>query len=373
MSKQTKAPNSNVTIKYSDVVTKQIFVEPVKMGQDSVPLLKYGPEKSVLFIQGPWIKMAQFGLPPGETLSNGDANEFYTGDDARLSIRFPLDVKCCVQTDPSDADKTNKDDILAFIAKLQEIDSHIKNTPEFLQLGGVDQDDKEKYTPIYRKPAKPKKVSKEPKEKFYSMKAKLDTVGESNKKIKTEFFEVDRENPKNVTPINPDGCVALEDLEKLITFNSEVLPIIQLVKIWTQSTGAWGITLKLKKARVKRPNHTAKANAEFLDSDEESDNTEPIKQVTQNQTFAPKHTVQKTVVNEENSDQESEQESDQEVVQPVVSSHSTLTTKGKQVAQVESESESDEEVKPVKISTQSKTPVKATAKPSTTKPKKAAI
>jgi hypothetical protein len=332
------------------------------MGNDTVPLLKYGPDKSVLFIQGPWIKMAQFGLPPGSTLSNGDANEYYTNDDARLSIRFPLDAKCCVQTDPNDSEKTNKDEIMAFIAKLQEIDSHIKNTPEFLHLGGIDQDDKEKYTSIYRKPAKPKKVSKEPKEKFYSMKAKLDTIGESNKKIKTEFFEVDRENPKNVTPLNIDGCIALEELEKLITFNSEILPIIQLVKIWTQSTGAWGITLKLKKAHVKRPNHTVKSNAEFLDSDEESDNLESVKQVTK--TF-----VKKAVVKEQESDHESEsdQESDHEVVQAVVKQP---IAKDKQVAQVESESESEDEVKPVKT-LQTKTPVKTLAKTATPKSKKA--
>ena len=56
-----------------------------------------------------------------------------------------------------------------------------------------DADDKEKYVPLYRKPAKSKKPSVNDKEKFYSVKAKFDTTNEPDgvpKKIKTEFWDL---------------------------------------------------------------------------------------------------------------------------------------------------------------------------------------
>ena len=87
----------NITMKFKDVDIKQICCDKVKIGKDTVPLLKYGKDTKVLCIQGPWIKMKQYGVPPGEELSNGIKNEYYTGEDSRLSIRFPIHTDCCVK------------------------------------------------------------------------------------------------------------------------------------------------------------------------------------------------------------------------------------------------------------------------------------
>ena len=67
---------SNITMKFNDVVVKEITVEDVKIGKEKVQLLRYGPDKKNLVIQGPWIKMKQYGIPPGETLSNGNKNDY---------------------------------------------------------------------------------------------------------------------------------------------------------------------------------------------------------------------------------------------------------------------------------------------------------
>ena len=261
--------STNVTMKFQNVIIDQITVESVKMGKDSVPLIRYGPRKEILYIQGPWLKMSQYGVPPGETLSNGAKNEFYGGEDSRLSIRFPIDKRCCVQIKPDEApEETNAEEIEAFIIFLKALDAHIKNTPHVMTVAGIDEDEKEKYVSIYRKPAKSKKA--EAKEKFYSMKVKLDTDGlrDEEKKIKTEVYQY-AENSKDTTLLNVDRYISLEDFDTVVGYNSEVLPIIQLVKVWTQSKGDWGITLKLKKIRVKSIINTERANPDFVDSDEE--------------------------------------------------------------------------------------------------------
>lgn len=369
----------NITLKFKDVNVKQITCEAVKMGKDMVPLLRYGSDKKTLFIQGPWLKMRQYGVPPGETLSNGNKNDYYAGEDSRLSVRFPIDTSCSVQTDvENNPELTNSDEIQEFIKFLQVLDAHIKNETTFMSLSGIDSDDKEKYTPIYRKPVKSKKnTGKESKEKYYSMKTKLDTDGsDGDKKIKTEFYVVDRET-KETKLVNSNKYITMEKLEETIKYNSEVLPIIQLVKIWTQSNGNWGVTLKLKKARVKNPVYSERGNAEFLESDPESepmkkpvaktkivavpdsDSDEEVTQVV-SQTF---HKISK---NDNDSDEESDDEpvATKHPVKHVVAESESddeqpVVTKTKHVV---ADSDSDDEVKPKK-------PVKKSA--SSTKTKKA--
>lgn len=368
----------NITLKFKDVIVKQIICDAVKMGKDVVPLLKYGPDKKVLFIQGPWIKIKQYGVPAGEKLANGSKNEFYNGEDSRLSFRFPIHTDCCVKTDV-DNDLDNSDEIKDFIKFLQVLDSHIKSDSTFMTLSGVDSDDKEKYTPIYRKPVKSKKVSdKEPKEKYYSMKTKLDTDGkrkpemdgkarvdddenDSHKKIKTEIYIVDNET-KETKLVNKNKYITIDEFENNVKFNSEVMPIIQLVKIWTQSNGNWGVTLKLKKARVKNPVYSEMGNVEFLDSDtdvfvkpehdSESDEevtkvvSKPTKNTEESNKKPEVKTVSKLCVDEDDS------ESDDEPV-PV------QTKKVTKVVDIESDSDDDEDVKPKKQSSSKKTVVKS--------------
>ena len=333
----------NVTMKFSDVDVKQISVESVKMGKDQVPLLRYGSDKRTLFIQGPWIKMRQYGLPPGKTLANGIKNEYYVDEESRKSLRIPVDKSCAVLSNPKDPSTTNEDDIDAFIQKLKEIDAHIKNSSQFMKSANVDPDDKEKYTNIYRKPSKPKKPTADPKEKYYSMKLKFDVDNKSGQ-IRTEFTSINGDTNEKSVSNDESGNVSLETLEKLLTYNVEICPLFQLVKIWTQTTGAWGVTLKLKKCRVKKYAHTKESNAEFLDSDDES----TPKKVASSASASAEH-VTKKVHDSDGSDNESDGEqlkkqesdsSDSEEVKPV--------TKGKAVKKEDTPESSDsEEVKPV--------------------------
>jgi hypothetical protein len=318
-------------------------VEKVKMKNgDIVPLVKYGPDKQTLKVQFKNIKLRQYGLQPGETLSNGKKNDFYQGEDARLSLRIPFDPKCCVGTNMDDEDETNEDTITSEAEILKKIDVRIKNV--FYSVADVDSDDKEKYNPIYRKPAKSKPVKGKPvqdeKEKYNFVKFKFDTEGESgDKRILTKFYKMGEDKEATLLNESVSKTILMENVEKLVTYNSEVVAMGQFGKVWTQSTGAWGVTLKLKMLRVKQQSsYAVREDAEFLNSDDE----------------APKKVTAKTVPTKVatpakvDDDSDSDQESDDEPT-PVVQ---TKTPAKKAVAVVESSSDDDEsdeeEVKPVK-------------------------
>lgn len=353
-----------ITLKFNEVNINEITCENVKMGFNSIPLLRYGSGKKTLNIQGPWIKMSQYGIPPGKVLSNGDENKFYTTEDSRLTIRFPIDERCCVQTD---TDKTNSDEIKEFITFLKDLDNYIKLNTNFMKTAAIESD--ATYVSIYRKPVKSKQPSsnKEPKEKFYSLKTKLSTVY-GDKKILTEFHEFDKETNKYKIVNSPENKqITLETLEETIKYNSEVLPIFQLVKIWTQTTATtnWGITLKLIKARIKKPLYSEKGVADFIESDEETEVFVKPKTSTNIATFSDGESdddvIQVKKASQQINDDESDDDDDDNVKQPstkksIVDNESddepqqVVKSKTK-IAQVP-DSDSDEEVKtkkPVKV------------------------
>jgi hypothetical protein len=350
MSNKSNNKVTQVTMKLKDVDPEQFHVDKVKMKNgDVIPLVKYGPDKQTLNVQYTNIKLRQYGLQPGETLSNGKKNEYYQGEDARLSLRIPFDPKCCVSTNPDDEDETNEDTIKTEIEILKKIDARIKNV--FYSVADVDSDDKEKYNSIFRKPAKSKAVKGKPvqeeKEKYNFVKCKFDTDGDAgDKRILTKFYKMG--DDKDATLLNDmvSKTIKMEEVEKLVTYNSEVVPMIQFSKIWTQSTGAWGVTLKLKMLRVKQSSYTVREDAEFLNSDDEAPKKTPSKQ-------APTKVAASAQV-EEDSDSDSDQESDNEPTQV-----QAKPAAKKAVAVVESSDSdsSDEEVKPAK-----KTPSKPVTK-----------
>jgi len=346
------------TLKFKDVDIKQICCEKVKMGKEFVPLLKYG-KGLILCVQAPWIKMKQYGIPPGEELSNGVKNEYYTGEDSRLSVRFPVHPDCCITlNNDGDTIETNSEEIQVYTNFLQGLDAHIK-TPEFMTAADIDNDDKEKYVSIYRKPAKSKKNTNNDKEKYYSIKTKLDTDGYDTeaKKIKTifELFDKDINQYKIVNANNK--YITLAEIENTLKYNSEVCPIFQLVKIWTQSTGAWGVTLKLKRLRIKNPVYAEQYDAIFLD-----DNIEPVVLPPKPQQQA---TAKKIVQVDDSDDDSDTKESDDEPVKVTASKTKVIDSdsdeepvKPKKATTVV-DSDSDEDVKSKKVV---KNPVKASTK-----------
>jgi hypothetical protein len=357
MSSKTTSQNNKVTMKYTDIDPSLIWVENVKMGKESVPLIRYGPEKKTLCVQGPWIKMSQYGIPPGEHLNNGAKNEYYN-EEARDSMKFPLDVRCAVQTDPEDETKTNSSEIKAFIEKLKAIDEHVKKSSKVIAEAGIEEDNIGRYKPIYRKPAPPKKKAGgvEPKEKFYYMKTKLATNFSNKKEILTEFYEIDRETNKVACQVTSENSkyITLEDLEKAITFNCEQLPIIQFVKVWTQASGDWGVTLKLKKCRVKKSMKLSSAvNPEFLDSDDETEMKPTTKQTKS----------QVAQVDSESDNEESDDEPKPVVKKAVVTKAPVATKKVQPEPSDDDDDESDEESEDDSSSEEVKPPPKVSKAP----------
>ena len=352
MSKQTTqnksdSKNNNITLKLCDVDETQIVIDKVKIKENYHLLVRYGPEKKTLNFQPSKTKQRQFPIQPGQVLPNGKKNEYYTDEEARLSAKFCIDPRCAVNTNPSDPDETNEAEIAADVEKLKKIDARIKN--ELYKLCGIDDDDKEKYVPIHRKPVKSKKPTVNDREKYYTVKAKFDWkngVEDPTSSILTEFYSVDSEtkNWKTAKLLNTNSHISLTEIEKALTLNTEVQPVLQCVKVWTQSTGAWGVTIKLKMLRLMKTEYTQRGNASFLNSDDEEEDTTPV--------------VKKQVATV---DSDSDEESDDEVQQvaPVKAQPAPTTTKKVAVVESDSDEESDEEeVKPVKKAP-AKTPVKA--------------
>ena len=344
MSKQTtqnksESKNNNITLKLCDVDENQIVVDKVKIKETYHLLVRYGPEKKTLNFQPSKTKQRQFPIQPGQVLPNGKKNEYYTDEESRLSAKFCIDPRCAVNTNPEDPDETNEAEITADVEKLKKIDARIKN--ELYKLCGIDDDDKEKYVPIHRKPVKSKKPTANDREKFYTVKAKLDWkngVEDPTTSILTEFYSVDSEtnNWKSAKLLNTNGHISLAEIEKVLTLNTETQPVLQLVKVWIQSTGAWGVTLKLKMLRLKKTEYTQRGNAAFLNSDDEDE--QPVRSTTS----SVKQVA--TVVDE---DSDSDEESDDE--KPVVQKAQPVEIKKKVPVVVDSDEESDEEeVKPVK-------------------------
>ena len=335
---------TNITLKFKDVKVEDITCEKVTIGKGGnvVPLLRYGSDKKTLNIQGPWIKMKQYGIPPGKILSNGEVNKFYNSEESRLSIRFPIDEKCCCTISP-DSQNTNEAEITEFINFLKKLDNHIKKI--------ITDEDPNEYTSIYRKGIKAKSNTSS-NIKFYSMKAKLDTGkyketkdNKETEKIMTEIQEFNNETGKYDIANNPsNNQITLDNLEKIIKFNSEVLPIIKLVKIWTQDNSKWGVTLKLEKIRVKNQLYSEKGSAIFLEDGEDEYQIMPpeppalqvSKKVAEVESESESEPDDEPVKVSKSKNKKIESDSDEEVIKP-----------SKQIMTVP-DSDSDEDVAPKK-------------------------
>jgi hypothetical protein len=355
--------SNNQVIKSNDVnLSLMTVVKVAKNNQPTNYLLNYNGGQFI--IQGCWLKMCSGGgLAPGETLSNGVENQFYTTQEARDYLKIPLNEVdgCCVQNDGT----SNSEEIKQLIKTLQNIDTFIKNSKEIHKIIGIDEDDIGKYNSIFKKD----KQAKKDKTKTTSMisgilKVKLLINFENKKDITTALFDVDRDT--NVTtPYEPINDIF--KLETIIKYNCEILPIIKLVKIWKQPKGDWGVTLKLLKARIKKPlSKNSNTEADFID---DANSTQPTKQ-----TSTKLNVSNPTITNVDSS--ESDSESDDKDSTPQLTKVSSNPVKSKSttskqsiIAEVESsDSESDDNT-----STPTKPVVKAVlTKPVNTKQSKIA-
>jgi len=264
-----KSQSTNPTIKYTDVDIGQLKFENVILGKDKNKrphtMVRWGPYNKELVIQGPWIKMTQYGLLPGQTLKNGEENKYYVSEEARGFMKCPLDAEnACVTVNG----KSNSADIEGFINKLKEIDDYIKNSVMLRKLASIDDDDIEKYNSIYRKSKPNKKAGKDDKNKLPYMKLKIHTNYNNKHEVLTDFYEVDKET-STTQKVTPKGeYMTLNDVEELVSYNCDFQPIFKLVETWSQSLGTWGITTKLVSMRVRKTNKTkSKVTTDFIDDD----------------------------------------------------------------------------------------------------------
>jgi hypothetical protein len=281
----SKSQNNNGTMKFTDVDPKKILVHMATMSSgEIVPLIKYEDTTRNIVFQGPRVKMVSYGLAPGEFLSNGDKNEWYRSDEARDTMKFPIDPETCAVVVKDDG-TTNAPEIKKFRDFLKSLDDFIENSEAIHNAVGIDKSHVKKYVPILRLPAKPVKKVGDKKDKPIKVKpgyikTKFLVNNKNRKEITTEFYIVDSSN-KTTRVITSGNYITLEDLEKFYEHNCEQQPVIQLVKVWYKSNGEWGVTLRLVMSRIRKPEKTIKSSSiSFIDDeDEKLDDHKSNKQV----------------------------------------------------------------------------------------------
>ena len=267
---------NNTTKKFTDVDPTKIIIDMATMPNgDIVPLIKYEEKTQNIVFQGPRIKMVSYGLAPGEYLSNGEKNEWYRSDEARDTMKIPIDPETCAVV-VKDNGTTNAQEITQFRDFLKAIDNFIENSEAIHTAVGIDKSHVKKYVPILRLPAKPVKKAGDKKDKLVKVKpayikTKLLVNNKNKKEITTEFYNVDKSN-KTTRVVTSGNYITLEDLENFYEHNCDQQPVIQLVKVWYKSNGEWGITLRLVMSRIRKPEKTIKsASISFIDDDDDDE------------------------------------------------------------------------------------------------------
>ena len=294
-----------------------------------------GPNQA-LMMQFPFIKLETYGVPR--------AGEYYKNDSDRAFVKVPLN--------------TSVPEVATLVEKVKELDAYFASEAFASTLVGKKWN-KYKYQPIFREAnvqadedsddeTAAKKKSTGPKLPY--LKLKIDTDYGTNA-IKTKLFRSVTEGGKRQrNEVPADELQSVDDLARIVSYQSNFRPIVRLVKFWAQPISKkdpmWGATLKIVKAEVEP---TSKGNGlykEYMNSDAFLDDDDGESKQTQQS--APKVvTTVATKVAQVESDDDSEEET-----KPVESTK-------KVVAQVESDDDDDEETKPAP---KSKTPVKVATK-----------
>lgn len=314
MSNQNKA--KEVLIKYSDVDAKRISFSELEMNERAKQYIAYprydhptlGPDQRV-YIQLPWIKIEQYGIPT----ANG---KFELTENQRAKIKVPLN--------PEIADSKSLIDII------DAMDNYFSSPDISAKLLAPLGKKSKSYTfdKIHR-------ISDNDDRLDY-INLKLDTDYNDNS-IKTTVFK--SELIENETKRTEMFFKNVDELYKLVSYQSTIRAIVMMSKVWTSSaTNKWGITFKIKKMEVKPSEKVGNGISAFMKSDSflESDD-EDGEVVKTKVTQQPKQVAQV----------ESDDDEEEEEVK--------IVTKKVAAVVVESEDDDSEEEKPVK-----KAPTKAT-------------
>lgn len=309
----------NLSLKFNNIDTNNFSIDTIEVGKEKtkVHMLRY--KNKSLHSTFPVVTISQYGLPPGETLSNGTPNKYWKEGDTRNSIRLPLDV--------------SNSEIAEFVEKAQEIDNYFETNDKIRKQCSVPK--KSIYNGIFREPAHTIDAKGETRLPYCNL--KFDTDFKTGT-IKTDFYIYQADGTWNEME-EP----TIEKIESILRLGSKVQPVGEFVKVYVASSaaGGWGPTIKAQAIRVwpSERIERKREKASFVDEDTDESMDESMNESMNKSTITPQ------VVLTSSSIVDSDEESDNETVQ-------ITTGSTKKIAQVESDDsddddESEEEVKPV--------------------------
>uniref|UniRef100_A0A6C0D9T4 Uncharacterized protein n=1 Tax=viral metagenome TaxID=1070528 RepID=A0A6C0D9T4_9ZZZZ len=218
---------------------------------------------SALILQGPWIKLDNYGVPK--------LNQYYKTDEDRAHIRLPLD-----ESNPENA---------VFAQKIKDLDEIMKSSKMMEKLFGK-KASKYKYSTIFREGQEVDEDAKTKDGKPVGprppyIKVKLDlTWPEKNVKSVVYDSELNKETNKR-TRTKVENINTIDDFAKAVPYLSNVRVVIRPVKLWAHAANKkdpeFGITFKLIKIEVENSRKGTNVyknihdSDNFIDSDSEED------------------------------------------------------------------------------------------------------
>ena len=180
---------------------------------ENIPVLNFSDFKGTVHLRLPELVLSTYGTPADEFLRDGSKNKYFTGEKNRRSIKIPI---------PSEEKQV--------VAKFTELDKYIKNSVNIRNVASIDEDNVEKYRPIYRKPLKNKDPNAPVKPNY--IKLKFNSKGDM---IATKFFMNNKQLEVNT----------VNDLDNYLRLNMTLIPVVRFGSIYNQALGDWGATLQL--------------------------------------------------------------------------------------------------------------------------------
>lgn len=211
---------SNITKKISDLDLDSLTFTDLRVNKQVKGLKTAFLTNSPIYIQFPTIELSSYGFPK--------IDQFHETDEKRDYLKIPLDFSTY---------KISYDMLVALDNKL--------SSDDFKKTMFGDKWEKMDYSPVIKYPeGKPPYV-----------KLKLD-LSYPEKEVQT------------VVMVNQEYVAidCIEDFAKAVSYQSKVVCIVKIVKLWAIASGKYGLTIKLSKVKVDKKT-LVKPVSDFLDED----------------------------------------------------------------------------------------------------------
>jgi hypothetical protein len=200
---------------FLELEPKKIFATLAvnKNNGEKIPVLNFVDSKGTLHFKLPPLVLSTYGTPADELLRDGSKNKYFTGEKNRRSIKIPI---------PAEEKE--------LVTKFVELDKFIKNSAKIRSVASIDDDNIEKYNPIFRKPLKNKDPNAPIKPNYIKLK-----FNNRQDVITTKFVLNDK--VLDIKTVN--------DLDEYLRLNMTLVPTIRFGSVWNQVKGDWGVTVQL--------------------------------------------------------------------------------------------------------------------------------